>query len=683
MTLLLAADAMNDFLSQAAALLLAAAAIGYVSQRLRIVPIVGFLLAGVLIGPSALGLVRDLEVIELVAEIGIVLLLFTIGIEFSLERLARIRRYVLVGGGAKVLLAIALAAALLVPLGVAPRDAVFTGFLVAISSTAIVLKVLADRREVASGHGQVSLALLIFEDLAAVLMVLLIPILAGQGGPAEVVRVAVTAVVLIAAVLLVARRVMPRVLEAIARVCSPEVFLLSVIAICIGTAWLTNQAGVSVSLGAFLAGLIVSESRHGDHALGEVLPLQILFSAAFFLSIGMLLDVRFLLDRPLLVLAAVAIGLLIPLVTTLAATSLLRVGAATVLPASFLLAQVSEFAFVVERAGSAAGLSPAGLGEDGRQAFIAAVVLLMVVTPAMAGLGRRLVPVVAARTSARGARAAASAPAAGHAEHADGHVLISGWGPGAREVGAAVRAAGVPVTVITLSPDGAADAEAAGYEVHRGDSTKQHTLVEADLADARMLVIADDDAEAARRIAGVAAPLAPHVPIALRSLDDPDLAELAHAGVSHVVTGERTSRTALAAAVLGHLDGAGAPRAGGRTVVDTARLVRFTAAPEATCPHVGGIAPVLASAPGCEDCLRAGGDWVHLRLCLTCGHVGCCDSSPGQHARAHVGAEDHPIITSAEPGEDWVYCFSCDEAIPGAFAADAVRRRPEPPVAAV
>jgi CPA2 family monovalent cation:H+ antiporter-2 len=199
------------------------------------------------------------------------------------------------------------------------------------------------------------LGLLVFQDLAVVAMVLLVPVLgtSGDGGAGRLVRALAVAAVVVVLTLVVARRLMPRVLEAVARACSPEVFLLSVIALCLGTAYLTALAGVSVSLGAFLAGLVVSESRHSAHALGEVLPLQIIFSAVFFLSIGTLLDVRFLAREPLLVLAAVVLVIVVKTATTTLAARVVGLPLATAFSVSLLLAQVGEFAFVLERAGAA------------------------------------------------------------------------------------------------------------------------------------------------------------------------------------------------------------------------------------------------------------------------------------------------------------------------------------------
>src|SRR4030095_4334641 len=229
------------------------------------------------------------------------------------------------------------------------------------------------------------------------------------------------AAAIIAVVLLVARRVMPVVLEQVARTCSPELFLLTVIAICFGTAFLTNLAGVSLSLGAFLAGLVVSESRFSQHALGEILPLQILFSATFFVSVGMLLDVGFLLRHLPLVLAAVALVLVLKAVTTATSVLALGYGGPVAAAAALTLAQVGEFSFVLDRAGRNAGLSPAGLGDSGSQAFIACTVLLMIATPHLTQLGAGLA--VGLRRRGR-AHAAAQADVAGDsaASHAFEHL---------------------------------------------------------------------------------------------------------------------------------------------------------------------------------------------------------------------------------------------------------------------
>jgi CPA2 family monovalent cation:H+ antiporter-2 len=210
------------FLAQVVVMVVASAAIAYVCNRLRILPIVGFLLAGVLLGPNALGLVKDAALIESVAEIGIVLLLFTLGIEFSLERLRRIKRAIFLGGGLQLGLTIGATMIVLALMGIGWRTGFYTGALIALSSTAIVLKVLEDRGETTSPKGQLALGILIFQDLAIVALVLVLPLLAGDGGsPLEIARGLGTAALIVALVLIVARRLMPPILERVARTCSP------------------------------------------------------------------------------------------------------------------------------------------------------------------------------------------------------------------------------------------------------------------------------------------------------------------------------------------------------------------------------------------------------------------------------------------------------------------------------
>ena len=243
---------------------------------------------------------------------------------------------------------------------------------------------------------------------------------------------------------------MPAVLEQVARTCSPELFLLTVIAICFGTAFLTNLAGVSLSLGAFLAGLVVSESRFSQHALGEILPLQILFSATFFVSVGMLLDLGFLVTHLPLVVAGIAAVLLVKVVTTRRG----RAGGAAsgspvAIAAALMLAQVGEFSFVLERAGRDVGLSPAGLGGAGSQAFIATTVVLMVLTPFLTAAGA-----AGARRASRRAPIPddeVTGPAL-EGPRRENHVVVAGYGQAARRLVRVLDGSRIPFVITTLSP---------------------------------------------------------------------------------------------------------------------------------------------------------------------------------------------------------------------------------------
>ncbi|MGY1884930.1 cation:proton antiporter [Blastococcus sp. SYSU DS0753] len=664
--LVIAAGEVPGYLGPTAALVVAAAVIGYLSARARVVPIVGFLVAGVLIGPAQLGVVDSSEAVEAAADIGVILLLFTIGIEFSLERLARVWTWIAVAGGLQLVLATGAGLGLTLALGGGWRDGLFTGFLLALSSTAIVLKLLGERRESSAVRGRLALAVLIAQDLAVVAMVLVVPLLgptADGGGSAggSLVWAVLTAVGVIVAVLVLARRVMPALLDVVARTCSPEVFLLAIVAICFGTAYLTALAGVSVSLGAFLAGLVVSESRASTQALAEVLPLQIVFSAVFFVSVGMLLDLRFMLANLSLVLGVAAGALVLKTLTTTVAATAVGIRLRTAGATGLLLAQVGEFSFVLLTVGTAAGLAPLGLADDGAQVAVAATVLLMLVTPQLAAAAARL-------DRSRGAAPASAEEAAPDGDGPRDHVAIIGWGPTALELAATLRDREVGVVMTTLNPDGAAEAEAAGHTVVRGDPTKGEVLRVAGVPAARLAVVAEDDPEQAVRVVA-AARAATTAPIMTRPLGAVDVAELADAGADHILDRDRLSAQALLRSVLAELGHPDGHPGRGRTVVDTARVVRYAWPEGSGCDHGAASRPVLPQASGCVGCLREGTEWVHLRTCLSCGYVGCCDSSPGRHARAHATREEHPLAASAEPGESWAYCFVDDVTVPAPSGA--------------
>ncbi|HMS09734.1 MAG TPA: cation:proton antiporter, partial [Pyrinomonadaceae bacterium] len=547
----LAAGAVPQFLTETVALIVAGAAIAYVCFRLRLVPIVGFLIAGVFIGPNALGLVQDRELVDATAEIGVILLLFTIGIEFSLEKLARIQKLIFGGGSLQVGLTIAAVGVVLYAFGVSLQAAIFTGMLVALSSTAIVLKLLADKGETNSEPGQVALGLLIFQDLAIVVMVLLVPVLAGgsEGGLGQIATALGTAIGIILLVLVVARRVMPKILESVALTCSPELFLLTVIAICFGTAYLTSLAGVSLSLGAFLAGLMVSESRFSQHALSETLPLQILFSATFFISVGMLLDVSFLVQNLPLVAGVIVAVLVIKAATTWISVKALGYTTPIAAASALTLAQIGEFSFVLERAGREVGLFPAG-AESGSQAFIAATVGLMVVTPLLMRLGEK----AGAKAASKIDRLPISAESEEHqTEHAldlEDHLIVAGYGQAARSLIRVVAGSGIPYVITTLSPTGANEAESEGLPVVRGDASRPFLLRHVGIDKAKIVVIADDDPATAHKIISVARQLNPTLRIVVRTRYSADAEHLLEAGADEVVSEEFESIVQLFGEVL-------------------------------------------------------------------------------------------------------------------------------------
>ncbi|HEX5022576.1 MAG TPA: cation:proton antiporter, partial [Candidatus Binatia bacterium] len=267
-------------------------AIVYLFQKMRVPPIVGFLLAGVVIGPGGWGLITRVSQVETLADLGLVLLLFTIGIEFSLETILSMQRRILVAGLLQVLLTILATLGIASVAGVSPAVGVFFGFLVTMSSTAIVLRAYQDRGEINSLHGRLATGTLLFQDLCIVPMMLIVPLLArpGQVDVGGILFAFFKSLLAIGLIVGLARKVLPRLLRQVALVKNREIFVLFIVLVCVGTAWLSSKTGLSLALGALIAGLVISESELSHQVVADVLPLRDCFSGIFFVSIGMLLD---------------------------------------------------------------------------------------------------------------------------------------------------------------------------------------------------------------------------------------------------------------------------------------------------------------------------------------------------------------------------------------------------------
>ncbi len=555
---MLLALSIPPLLEEFAILLVAGTLIALVSARLGTVPIVGFLAAGALIGPGGIGLVGDIDLVNQSADIGVVLLLFTLGIEFSLERVRKLASFFLVGGLIQVGITTAVVALLAAAFGAGWRTSVFTGLLVSLSSTAIVLKMLSERRATTSPTGNVAVSLLIFQDLAIVGMVLLVPFLGGQpSGPVDVFVAIGKALAIVAVVVILARTLVPRLMRWVARHQSGEVFLLTVLAICFGTAYLTSLLDISISLGAFLAGLMVSESRLAARAMGEVMPLQILFSATFFVSIGMLFDPAYLARNALLVVGLVIGVVVVKMLSTAAAAALLRQPSTVVVSSALVLAQIGEFSFVLERAGEDFGLVPAGL-TGGTDAFIAVTVVLMALSPYALKLGDRMATRIAAARGTKTEAEFAGTPGDGFAHHGSDlrdHVVVTGYGPRAHHVVDALEAVSVPYTIVTLDPHAERQAAECGRAVLIGDVSRHLIAERAGLREARVVLAVDSLPATVEQFARVAREHNPHVVVLAWTAGIDDATDLQRNGlVDHVVAERQAALDALIAHTLGHFE---------------------------------------------------------------------------------------------------------------------------------
>ncbi|HZI08739.1 MAG TPA: cation:proton antiporter [Myxococcus sp.] len=522
-------------------------------SHLRLPTIAGLIAAGALIGPGGLGWVRDAALIEVLAGIGVVLLLFSIGLEFSLGRLKRLWRVLLLGGGLQVGLTTLAVMAGALALGFPAARGVFFGFLVALSSTAIVLRALTERHEVDAPHGRLIIGALIFQDLCVVPMMLAVPLLAGQrAGLGAIAWVLGKAVLLVVATAVLGRTVVPRFLKDVAATRRREVFILAVLGLCVGIAWVSSLAGLSLALGAFLAGIALADGDYGHQALADVLPLRETLSSFFFISVGMLLDVRVLVERPLLVGALVVGVVLVKALAGAVSSMVMRFPPWVAVLAGLGLAQIGEFSFVLAHAGAQAGL----LSAEEQRLFITMSVLTMLVTPLALHFGPRL---AAGASHLKRLEALIGAHGPHHLEgtHSDGmrdHFIIAGLGTAGRLVTRALRESRVPHVCIDLDPEVVADARKQGEALYYGDITSTEILEKAGLHRARALVLLLDDPLGAARAVAAARRLHADVPIMVRVHRLRDIADLRELGASEVLAGELETALEAVSRVLKSAD---------------------------------------------------------------------------------------------------------------------------------
>jgi CPA2 family monovalent cation:H+ antiporter-2 len=518
-------------------------------HRIRIPSIAGFILAGLLVGPHGLRFIGDASEVEILAEVGVSLLLFGIGLELSLERLKRLWTLIITGGLLQVVLTAGAAGGVAAWLGSPWPTAVFVGFLIAVSSTAIVLRGLEARAELEAPHGRLTLGILIFQDLCVVPMMLAIPVLAGSGGSAGAIGLTLLkAAAIIAGVLVAAQRVVPVALGFVARTRQRHLFVLSVIVICLGTAWVISSSGVSLALGAFLAGLVVAGSEYRHQALADLISLKDVFTSVFFVSIGMLLvplDVaRYAVDI-LLLLAAILLGK--SLIVFLVA-SVMRLSMRVRILAAVSLAQVGEFSFILITAAHGTDLLPHELETK----ILAAAILSMFLTPFALSFGPHLAAGVGRlRSLNRQLRIdpAEEAPGAGH--RLQDHVIIGGYGFAGRELARALRECGLPYVVVDLNIDNIRDATEEGHPVFFGDVTSSEVMTALGAARARELVLVINDPSAIARAVRAARSLSDSIHIVVRTGFLLDVELLEKAGASEIVVAERESAVEVVSRVLG------------------------------------------------------------------------------------------------------------------------------------
>lgn len=523
---------LNDLL----VILLVSVLTAFICNRLRLPTIVGFMLTGVLIGPYSLGLIKDVYAIEVLAEIGVVLLLFTIGLEFSLRRIFEMKRLVLLGGNLQVLLTVLAVLGIALIYGRPLNQAIFFGFLFALSSTAIVLKSYVDRAEVDAPHGRAGIGILLFQDLSIVPMMLLIPILGGNSG-ASVLKIVLTlggSILAIVAIVFTARIVMPVVLHQIVQLRSSEVFIIFVVLVSLGTAWLTSQFGLSLALGSFIAGMVLSESEYSHQIVADILPFRDVFNSIFFISIGMLLSLKALASDYSMVLVWVSALIIGKIFLVVAIVRIMGYSIRVATMTGLGLAQVGEFSFILAKAGMPQGL----LSETDYQRFLGASILSMIATPFLIKAAPRISYALQSRLAP--SKLFEPSVVGFNVEEPDmhKHVVVVGYGLNGRNLAKVLRKVRVPYLVLELNGDVVRKAREQDERIIYGEATRKEVLHHVGIEKARCLVIAISDPTATRHCIWLARQMNPNIHIIVRTRYMTELQDLCELGANEVIPEE-------------------------------------------------------------------------------------------------------------------------------------------------
>jgi CPA2 family monovalent cation:H+ antiporter-2 len=511
----------------------------FLTRRLGLPALVGFLATGVVLGPGVFALVESAERVHRLAEIGVMLLLFTIGLEFSLARLGNMARLLVGAGSIQVGVTMTAVSASAWVAGYAGTQAVVLGFIVALSSTALCLAMLESRGELEAVYAGPTLAILLFQDLCVVPMLMVLPVLAGAGevSAAAIAARSLAGLAAVAVAGVAARSFVPWLLRQVLRLRSRELFIGVIVLTCFGTAWLTASLGLSLAIGAFLAGLIVSESEYSHQVVADVLPLRDLFSSIFFVSVGMLLDPRILVAQPVLVCALTVGILLLKAVAAGGAVLPFRASPAVAVMSGVTLSQVGEFSFVITSEAARLGL----LDREVVQLVVAVSVFTMLLTPFLSHAAASIVaawdlpghvPAAEARGSSRG------------------HVVVVGYGHNGRNLTRVLREAGVPYRVVDLDLQAVNDGKIANEPIVFGDATRSIVLERIQADKAAAIAVTMRNPEQIRRMVSVARSVNPHASIIVRTRYVDEMDELYALGASEVIPEEFEATVDMFARIL-------------------------------------------------------------------------------------------------------------------------------------
>jgi CPA2 family monovalent cation:H+ antiporter-2 len=550
-----------DFLGELVLIGALAVAIILVFQRLKIPPVIGLIFTGIVIGPSGIGAVYDEKLIATLAELGVILLLFTIGLEFSLDDLKKLRKIVLVGGVVQILVTgfvisfLAYWFMLAIGSAISPSAAVLLGFTFSVSSTAICLKILTDRDELAMPHGRIALGILIFQDLAVVPLMIGINFLNPEAAPSFGLLIKKIGFIALfgTSIFIGFRMLMPKMVRLIASLNAREVLVIGALVICFGAAYLTSLAGLSLALGSFVAGMVIASTDESHQISMTINPFREAFTSIFFISVGLLLNVR-MINLPLFIAIALMVllvkGLLVAAVSLFLGNSL-RVS----MMAGMALAQIGEFSFVLAEAGLKNGV----INHEVFQSMLAIIVVTMVVTPAMIAFAPKFADQVVPALGFIPLPSRAE-PTFTHVRPPDStiicageiHAAIIGFGVNGQNVAAVLHATNISYSVLEIDREMVKAMRKKGEPIFYGDCTEKKALLRAGIDHARAIVLGISDATAVRHSIGTIREINKKAFIIVRARTLDDVAALYRAGADVVVTEKFETSIQIFSLLLNH-----------------------------------------------------------------------------------------------------------------------------------
>ncbi len=505
-------------------------AIIFLFNKIKLPSLVGFLIAGMLIGPYGFKLIKSVDEIEVMAEIGIILLLFTIGIEVSLSQIIRIKKLLLVGGGLQFFITSLISFLIFYSIGISLNQSIFFSFLISLSSTAIIMRLLVDKNQIDSPHGKISVAISLFQDLMIVPLFLLLPILSNTGSSnvSSIILRVIAAFGITALLIITSKYFMRPIVHQIAKIRLKEAFTIGIILLILGTALITHHAGLSFAIGAFIAGLILSETDFSHQIISEIVPLKDAFNSLFFVSVGLLLNINFVLENSILIIGLTLMIFLFKALIIVLSVSILKYPFRIALLTGIGLGQVGEFSFILALAGTNLGL----INSDYYNIFLSSSIFTMILTPIL----YQLEPWIAAKLGEVDSKKKSEGKFVD--DKLKDHVIIGGFGVNGKNLANVLKETGIKYIIIELNPDTVKKEKAKGENIVYGDIGREDILKFVGAEKAKIIVFAISDPVVTKIGLKNVKKINPHIYALVRTQHVNEVDELVKLGADEVIPAE-------------------------------------------------------------------------------------------------------------------------------------------------